>query len=140
MSVGELWVQSPIFPWLLMILTFWVGTSTILMWRMWFKIKNLQNHNKLLQELMMGGISGLKEQINNQTNQGRKRSKFRRTRSKEKYTGKLCTKRRRIPSEERKPENNTETRENSHLEVPSSIEIQTSEGAEYRDKTTAQIL
>lgn len=45
MTIGELWVIHPLFPWIMAILAFWVGCSTILMVRIWVKIRKLESQN-----------------------------------------------------------------------------------------------
>lgn len=50
MNIGELWVAHPLFPRLMIILTAWVGFSTVVMIHNWVRIRRLERHNKLLQE------------------------------------------------------------------------------------------
>jgi len=59
MNVGELWVAHPIFPWLVLILGFWVMLSTIVQARSWFFIRKLEQHNKLLQIMLLEGIGSV---------------------------------------------------------------------------------
>lgn len=96
MNVGELWVKAPIFPFLLVILAFWVGTSSILMWRMWYRINDLKKHNTL-QKLMMEGTHNLRNQTSQLRSKGRQFSS------------------------ERESTNHTE--KDRYIEVPSSIEV-----------------
>ncbi len=63
MSVGELWVEHPFFPWLMIILALWVGFSTAVMSRNWFRIRKLERHNKLLQEMTVEGVGNLAGQV-----------------------------------------------------------------------------
>lgn len=127
MSVGELWIQNAFFPWLVMALGFWVGTSTILIWKMWYRIENLKNHNKMLQDLMMGGIRGLKQRFD-QTNQSRNRSNSQRKRSKKRT--KLRSERRRIKSQTPESTNDTKNGEDHYFEIPSPAD----NGSGQRDK------
>lgn len=52
MNTGELWVAHPFFPWLVIILAAWVGFSTAAQVRNWVRIRRLERHNKLLQEMV----------------------------------------------------------------------------------------
>lgn len=52
MNIGELWVAHPFFPWLMIILAAWVGSSTAAQVRNWVKIRSLERHNKLLQKMV----------------------------------------------------------------------------------------
>lgn len=63
MSVGELWVAHPLFPWLMIVLAMWVGSATIVMIRSWIYIRKLQRHNKLLQEMVVEGVGNLARRI-----------------------------------------------------------------------------
>jgi len=48
MSLGEAWVAHPIFPVLVVILAFWVGTFTIVLVRNWNRIQRLEQMIKTL--------------------------------------------------------------------------------------------
>ena len=63
MSVGELWVANPLFPWIVLILTAWVVTSIAVQVRNWIRICKLERTNKFLQEMIMGGVHGLSQRI-----------------------------------------------------------------------------
>ncbi len=43
MAIGELWIAHPIFPWIMIILALWVSVATILIVRMWNKVKLLEH-------------------------------------------------------------------------------------------------
>lgn len=63
MSVGELWVGHPLFPYLVIILASWVLCSTIVIVRNWVLIFRLKRHNKLLQDMVVEGISGISKRV-----------------------------------------------------------------------------
>mgnify|MGYP001567098864 CR=1 FL=1 len=46
-SVGEIWVQHPLFPWILIILCLWVICSTMIHLRSWRKIQRLEGVNRI---------------------------------------------------------------------------------------------
>lgn len=50
MSTGELWVEHPLFPWLIIVLAWWVLCSTVVMVRNWVRLRKLERHNKSLIE------------------------------------------------------------------------------------------
>lgn len=43
MSVGELWIAHPLFPWIMIVLAGWVGFSTIVMVRNWTQIRKMNS-------------------------------------------------------------------------------------------------
>lgn len=50
MTTGELWVEHPLFPWLMTVLAWWILCSTAVMVRNWVRLRKLERHNKLLIE------------------------------------------------------------------------------------------
>ena len=63
MTTGELWVAHPLFPWIMIVLGWWVLCSTAVMVRNYRLIRRLEQHNKLLQAIVMEGIGHLAKQI-----------------------------------------------------------------------------
>ncbi len=63
MSVGELLVAHPFFPWLLSILSWWVLCSTAVMVRNWVRLLRLEQHNRLLQEMIVEGVESLAKRV-----------------------------------------------------------------------------
>jgi len=54
MTTGELWITNPFFPWLVIALSWWVGCTTIIMVRIWSRIRKLEKrHDKLLKEFLV---------------------------------------------------------------------------------------
>ena len=59
MTTGELWVAHPLFPWLMIILSWWVLCSTAVMVRNWVRLRRLERHNKLLQKMLVEGVESV---------------------------------------------------------------------------------
>lgn len=56
MPIGELWVAHPLFPWIMIILAWWVLCSTVVIARNYVLIRRLERHNKLLQKMVAEGV------------------------------------------------------------------------------------
>lgn len=52
MITGEAWVVHPFFPWLMVILSWWIVCSTAVQVRNWIRLRRLEKHNKILQEMI----------------------------------------------------------------------------------------
>lgn len=66
MSIGELWIAHPLFPWIMIVLAWWVLCSTIVMARNYVLICRLERHNQWLRETaarVEGGVRNLAKQI-----------------------------------------------------------------------------
>ena len=63
MTIGELWVAHSLFPWIMMILAWWVLCSTAVMVRNWMRLRRLERHNKLLQEMVVEGVGSLAKRV-----------------------------------------------------------------------------
>lgn len=63
MSIAESWVANPIVPWLITILVLWIIFSTMVQARNWFRIRKLERHNKLLQEMLVEGVGNVARRI-----------------------------------------------------------------------------
>lgn len=88
MNIGEAWVAHLLFPWIVMILAFWVGCSTILLVRIWVKIRRLENQRKIVAKRIKP-IRG--------------KPVFKRIRREKKCLCKLCSEKSRVRIEEPKP-------------------------------------
>lgn len=86
MTTGELWVAHPLFPWIMIILAWWVGCSTAVMVRNWVRICKLERHNKLLQEMLVEGVGSIARRVTAAeifASEGERRLRERRIRSEE---------------------------------------------------------
>jgi hypothetical protein len=84
MTIGELWVQSPLFPILVWILAAWVLFATAVFVRTWYRLLRLERYTKLLESLVTEGVGNVAKQIKElkeaELNQRGKRKKRRRRR------------------------------------------------------------
>ncbi|MHA2279767.1 MAG: hypothetical protein ACXAC5_02570 [Promethearchaeota archaeon] len=113
MTTGELWVEHPIYPWLIVILAIWVGVSTIAQIRNWMHIRRLEHHNRLLQSLVTEGVGNVARQLNSIKEKfDRSRKNSRCKRRKKSRTEQVCAKGDRVRSKMEEPAAAEEIREN----------------------------
>lgn len=109
MSIGELWIAHPLFPWIMITLALWVACSTIVMVRNWALICRLERHNKLLQEMLVAGIRNVAKQIRSIQD---RIPILKPVRREEKRTSELCSGETGIRTEEQPAPEIEETNEN----------------------------
>lgn len=100
MTIGELWVAHPIFPWIMAILSFWVGCSSILIVRIWVKIRKLEKQNVARRIKTIQKSRGI--------------AIHKRIRRKKKCSCKLCSGKNRVRIEEPEPAAIEETEEDGY--------------------------
>lgn len=110
MNIGELWVAHPLFPWLMIILAAWVGFSTAAQVRNWMRIRKLEQHNKLLQEMVVGGVGYIARQVKGIQPESSGRE--------EECTSELCSGKNGIRTEEQPAAAIEETDEDWNLDSP----------------------
>lgn len=63
MTTGELWITHPFLPWLMIVLAWWVLCATVVMVRNWVRLRRLEQHNKLLQDMVVEGVGSLARRV-----------------------------------------------------------------------------